>query len=145
MIWKTAEPITTKTKRAWKKYRLQVCSIERWNFSRTYNQLWTNGVFIISFGGFDHVSPFGNVFGIFLVSFPHLWCARHLEAISWLVELMLLMWITMCNWLMCSAAAALSDLLLELPTLQTARTLPQNCRILPADLDVFKLHSVVFN
>ena len=59
------------------KIRLQIVFHCEMKILRTYNQLWTDGVFIISFRGLDHISPFGNIFGIFLIGFSHLRCARH--------------------------------------------------------------------
>merc|ERR1719333_2087764 len=47
------------------------------------NQLGTDGVFIICFGSFLHISPLRNIFGILLIGLPHLGCARHLEAVCW--------------------------------------------------------------
>ena len=79
---------------------------------RTYNQLWTDGIFIISFRGFDHITPFGNIFGIFLIGFSHLRCARHPESKCCPGVLVFLSWIARLYWLMCSSAAALLDLLL---------------------------------
>ena len=45
----------------------------------TYNQLRTDGIFVVSLGGFHNVPSLGHVLGVLLVSLPHLRGAGHLD------------------------------------------------------------------
>ena len=88
MIWNTAEPMTTKTKSAWKRkenYMFNKFTYDLWMWicEDAYNQLGADGVFVICFGSFLHISPLRDIFGILLIGLPHLGCAGHLEAVCW--------------------------------------------------------------
>ena len=50
-----------------------------YSYQSTYDQLGTDGVFLVSLGGFDNIAPLGDILGVLLVGLPHLRSARHLD------------------------------------------------------------------
>ena len=80
IIWKTAEPITTNTKSAWKgnMYQLYI----KLN-TMTYNQFRADWMLVICLWGLGYISSLCHILGVLLIRLPHLRCAGHLDGCIW--------------------------------------------------------------
>ena len=80
IIWKTAEPITTNTKSAWKgnMYQLYI----KLN-TMTYNQFRADWILVICLWGLGYISSLCHILGVLLIRLPHLRCAGHLDGCIW--------------------------------------------------------------